>query len=114
MANAAAAMNKIKLGAGDLELLHQLARETRSSYCAGCADVCESTLKGQMPIGDIMRYLMYSRSYGNRDRARALFNELPPATRRKLARLDYFEAERRCPQKMPIGRLMREAAIELA
>jgi predicted aldo/keto reductase-like oxidoreductase len=114
MANVAAAMGKIKLGAGDLEMLHRLARETRSSYCAGCTDICEPVLERQVPIGDIMRYLKYCRSYGNRDRARAHFKELPPVTRKKLARLDYCEAERRCPQNMPIGRLMREAAIELS
>jgi hypothetical protein len=31
-----------------------------------------------------------------------------------MARLDYTAAEARCPQRMPIGRLMREAASELA
>ena len=113
MANVAAAMKKNKLAARDLELLHQLARETRYSYCAGCTDICETTLNGRVPIGDIMRYLKYSRSYGKPERARALFSELPPAIRSELARLDYLTAERRCPQKMPIGRLMREAAHEL-
>lgn len=114
MANVAAAMGKIKLGAGDLEMLHRFARETRSSYCAGCTDICEPAIEGRVPIGDIMRYLKYSRSYGNLDRARLHFKQLAPATRMQLARLDYIEAERRCPQKMPIGRLMREAAIELS
>jgi len=31
-----------------------------------------------------------------------------------MDRLDYTAAEARCPQRMPIGRLMREALIELA
>jgi hypothetical protein len=31
-----------------------------------------------------------------------------------MAGLDYGPAEARCPQRMPIGRLMREASTELA
>jgi predicted aldo/keto reductase-like oxidoreductase len=112
MSNVAAALNKTKLSTRDLDSLYQYASETRPDYCAGCADICEATLKDPVPIGDIMRYLMYSRSYGNPARAKALFNALAPETRMKLTSLNFFEAEQRCPHKMPIGRLMREAAIE--
>jgi hypothetical protein len=31
-----------------------------------------------------------------------------------MAAVDYAPAEERCPQGMPIGRLMREALLELA
>jgi len=35
-------------------------------------------------------------------------------TRRRMPTLDYSLAERRCPQSIPIGKLMREAAQILA
>jgi hypothetical protein len=61
-----------------------------------------------------MRYLMYSRSYGNRIYARSRFHSIAPEARAAMAGVDYAAAEERCPNRMPIGRLMREALIELA
>jgi predicted aldo/keto reductase-like oxidoreductase len=111
---AAAAMNKKTLSVRDRALLQQYARETRSDYCAGCADICESSLNGRVPVSDVMRYLMYARAYGDLDRAKTRFRKIPRKVRTRMAGLDYSEAEQRCPHRMEIGRLMREAAIELA
>ncbi len=61
-----------------------------------------------------MRYLMYARGYGERERAAKLFHKIPRSIRRAMVRLDYAEAEQACPRGMPIGSLMREAAKELA
>ena len=113
MANVAAAMNKTKLSARDMDLLHQYAQETHSDYCAGCTEICESSIDGQVPIGDVMRCLMYSRNYGDRNHAIAVFNGIPEKVRAKIARLDFSSAEKRCPQKMAIGNLMRDALKEL-
>ncbi len=114
MSNVAAALDKVTLSYQDMRLMEQYAHETASGYCAGCASICESTVNGHVPVSDVMRYLMYCRSYGDRDRARALFNELPLDTRRRMATTDYTVAERRCPQRMSIGRLMKEAIVELS
>jgi predicted aldo/keto reductase-like oxidoreductase len=57
---------------------------------------------------------MYGRSYGDRDYAVAEFKSISENSRRHLAELDYSPAEQRCPQKIPIGRLMREADVELS
>jgi predicted aldo/keto reductase-like oxidoreductase len=113
MANVAAAMNKTKLSARDMDLLHQYAQETHSDYCAGCTEICESSIHGQVPIGDVMRCLMYSRSYGDRNHAIAVFNGIPEKVRAKISRLDFSSPEKRCPQKMAIGNLMRDALKEL-
>jgi len=112
--NAAAAMNKAGLSALDREALSRYAQASSAGYCAGCTRICESVITGPVPVGRVMRYLMYGRSYGNRDFARSRFRALPVETRAVMDRLDYTAAEARCPQKMPIGRLMREAASELA
>lgn len=114
MANIAAALDRTKLSAEDLGLMEQYAHETASSYCAGCTEICERAVDGEAPIGDVMRYMMYYCSYGDRDRARSLFAELQPETRKHLVSLDYSEAEKRCPQKLKIGQLMGEAATLLA
>jgi predicted aldo/keto reductase-like oxidoreductase len=113
MSNTAAAADRTRLSATERELLTAHARETCSGYCAGCTRICEAALSQPAPIGDVMRYLMYSRSYGDSDRARAEFRALPESVRKRLTDLDYTVAERRCPQKMSIGRLMRAAAQEL-
>jgi hypothetical protein len=113
-ANVAAALNKTQLSFDDRQLLERYAQETASQYCAGCSHNCEPTLNNKIPISDVMRYLMYCRGYGEPERARSAFRRIPSKTRNIMARLDYKEAERKCPQGMHIGRLMREAAIELA
>ena len=114
MANIAAAVNRTELSARDTELLQRYARETDSDYCTGCTNICESAVEEDIPIGDVMRYLMYCRSYGDRHFAMAEFNKVPERIRRRLAKADYSKAEQRCPQKMAIRRLMREAIEELS
>jgi len=114
MSNVAAALDRTKLSAEDSALLGQYALETCSSYCAGCAEICESAVAGAPPIRDVMRYLMYYHSYGERDMAREHFAQLPEELRLRLASMDFSAAERRCPQGIEIGRLMKEATTALA
>jgi predicted aldo/keto reductase-like oxidoreductase len=114
MANVAAAVDKTSLSAEEKGLLERYACETASGYCAGCTRICQTALAAPVPVGDVMRYLMYYHDYGDRDRARALFAELPAETRSRLRQVDYSSAEERCPQRIAIGRLMREAGRILA
>ena len=109
-ANVAVALDKVKLSGGDMKLLEQYARETSTGYCAGCTQICESAYGGEVPIGEVMRSLMYNHSYGDCERARSLLAKLPMDTRKRISALDYLRAERICPQGIPIGKLMREAA----
>jgi hypothetical protein len=108
-ANVAAALNRTDLSRGDMGWLHRYARKTHSDYCAGCTAICESAVEPDVPIGDVMRYLMYYRSYGEYDYAAVRFKTIPDNIRLKLTDLDYSAAEQKCPQKMAIGKLMREA-----
>jgi hypothetical protein len=107
--NVAAAMNRKDLSARDIEFLNRYACETHSDYCAGCTKICESTVDMDVPIGDVMRYLMYDRNYGEFDYAAVQFKTIPENIRRQMANLDYSLAEKRCPQKMAIGKLMKKA-----
>jgi len=113
-ANASAAMDNKLLSNQDKNFLKQYARETASGYCAGCVHICEPTINYEVPVSDVMRYLMYGRCYGELERAKSSFKELPSKVRRRMANMDYKEAERKCPQGLHIGRHMLEAALELA
>ena len=108
-ANVAAALNRSDLSGKDTEFLHRFARETHSDYCAGCANICESSIGTDVPIGDVMRYLMYYRSCGEYEYAATQFKAIPETIRLQMASSDYSSAEQRCPQNMPIGKLMKEA-----
>ena len=113
MSNVAAARDKTQLSARDKELLQRYAKETRSAYCTGCTDICESCVEAEAPIGDVMRYLMYCNSYDDYKLAADSFNKIPQKIRRYFPELDYSEAERKCPQGLPIAKLMREAKKKL-
>ena len=113
MTNIAVALDKTKLAAEDVDVLKQYAQSTCSGYCAGCAHICEQFASG-VPVGDIMRALMYHNSYGDKAQARQVFAEIPVETRQRLLSVDYSAAESRCPNRMPIGKLIADAVTNLA
>ncbi|MFO7714428.1 aldo/keto reductase [Desulfosarcina sp.] len=114
MANIAAAVDRTTLTKNERQHLECYARETFSHYCSGCTQICQNAVAGNVPVGDVMRYLMYARSYGDLNEARRLFAAIPDATRNRLTREDYSVAELRCPRQLPIARLMGDAVKELA
>ena len=114
LANASAAIDNKMLSDQDIDHLKQYARETASNYCTGCAYICEPTINYEVPVTDVMRYLMYGRCYGDLERAKSAFKGLPSEVRKRMGNMNYKEAERKCPQGLSIGRSMREAVIELA
>ena len=112
--NAAAVLDKTKLTEADMAAFKEYAAATCSGYCAGCANICDSILHQTPYVSDIMRYLMYYNSYGEQDRAKELFAQIPGNVRGKLLSIDYSIVEARCPQRMPIGKLIAEAVSKLA
>jgi predicted aldo/keto reductase-like oxidoreductase len=113
-ANVAAVLDKTKLTQADFEVFKEYADATCSGYCAGCAEICDSALPDAPYVSDIMRYLMYYNSYGKKDWARELFAGIPGDVRNRLLNIDYSAAEARCPQHLPIGKLVAEAISKLA
>jgi predicted aldo/keto reductase-like oxidoreductase len=109
-ANVAAARDQTRLTGSDFELLEKFADETHQSYCAGCGRICHEAVAGAVPVSDIMRCLMYYHDYGERDLAREVYAGLPDRARAGLARVDYSLAEKVCPRKLAISKLMREAS----
>ena len=112
--NAAAVLDKTRFTQEDMDAFRRYAEATCSGYCAGCAYICDSALPDVPYVSSIMRYLMYYNSYGDRNSARKLFAQIPVNVRSKLLTTDYRLAEARCPQRMPIGKLVAEAVRKLA
>jgi len=111
--NVAAAVDGVKLSDKDREILDKYAQYNRPFYCHGCMR-CESVMNEECRIPDVLRYVMYYNSYGKTDDARRLFRELPESARNSLALRDYAPAERACPNRIEIGKLMKKAVIMLA
>jgi predicted aldo/keto reductase-like oxidoreductase len=113
-ANVAAAVDKKKISGNDIRRLEQYARQTAPGYCAGCADICESAVDLDIPISDMMRCSMYHHGYGDRDKALTLYNALPPDTKANILVADYSTAEKRCPQKIQIGNVLKKTTEGLS
>jgi len=112
-ANVAAALNKKNLSEGDKQRLKQYAQQTGPGYCAGCANICEPAVDLEIPISDILRYCMYNHSYADRNTALALFNALPAEIKANIPKVDYSRAEKYCPQKIQIGKVLKKAYEDL-
>jgi predicted aldo/keto reductase-like oxidoreductase len=57
---------------------------------------------------------MYRFGYGDREKALELFRTLPSDTQANFLRTDFSVAERRCPQKIQIGRILKTAIRDFA
>jgi len=112
--NASAVLDKTKLTQDDKDVLDKYAQATCSAYCAGCANICDAALPDMPYVSDIMRYLMYYNSYGDKQGARGLFTRIPADARERLLSIDYSTAEAACPQHIPIGEAIAEAVKKLA
>ena len=113
-ANVAAARDLTKLTREEMGAMQRYALETRADYCAGCGKICQEAVGGALPVQEVMRCLMYYRYYGDPELARLIFTELPAQVRRRLAEVDYFQAEQACPNGLAITELMRQALELLA
>jgi len=109
-ANSAAAVDRSRFSRSDGARLAVYAEETSGDYCAGCGRICTEKLAEPLPVNDVMRCLMYLHAYQDRDLARTTFERLPDNTGALLTGLDFSVAEKSCPRRLPIGRLMHEAA----
>lgn len=111
-ANALAAIDPRPLSADLRRRLSDYADDTAQYFCRRCG-ACDAANTDQIPVFDIMEALMYLRGYGLKDLAAARFGQMPAEVRSRIGSSDYAAAEARCPQKMPIAELMKEAAAEL-
>jgi uncharacterized protein len=106
--NIAAALDRHKLTRLENDALRRYADATRAYACDGCDHVCGAAVKTEVPIGATLRYLMYHDTYGERAKARELFQALGPGARR-LGDVDWSQANRACPHGVDIAAHMRRA-----
>jgi predicted aldo/keto reductase-like oxidoreductase len=111
--NVAAVTDGKKLDTSARGALDRHAAATHGTVCGACGR-CERAAGCAVPVSRIMRYLMYARNYGDHATARARFRALGPAVHGRMARTRFALAEKACPHSLPIGRLMKEAILELS
>jgi predicted aldo/keto reductase-like oxidoreductase len=106
--NVVAAKDGQKLSSLDRKVLQRHSISTCNFYCKACMQ-CESVLSSNARVPDVLRYMMYFNSYGEKYEARELFQQLPEEIRNTLATRDFSAAERVCPNNIQIASAMKEA-----
>jgi predicted aldo/keto reductase-like oxidoreductase len=106
--NIAAALDRTKLTRAETDELTRYAAATRHLACDGCDHLCTAALERPVPIGDVLRFLMYHDVYGKPELARGLFRALPEEVR-NLAQRDFSAARAACPHGLDIDRFMKRA-----
>ena len=109
----------LMVGAVNIHFCPVSARTTRvpvidHGFCSGCAHICDAAIAEMSYTSDIMRFLMYHNSYGDKNRAKEMFRQIPQAVRNRLLTIDYSIAEARCPQQLPIAKFIAQAVAKLA
>ncbi len=112
--NASAAMDETSLDVEVKKILAGYSDSTGQYFCRRCGK-CDTANTDKIPIFKIMEMLMYYRGYGAKikDVIAKMFEQIPIEIRDKITSSDYSEAEKICPQKMQIAKLMKEAYLEL-
>lgn len=106
--NVSAAIDESLLDAEINEILSEYADLTGKYFCRRCG-LCETKNPDKVPIFDIIEMLMYSSGYGMSGAMANKFQQIPPEIQARINSSDYSSAEKICPQKMPIGQLIKEA-----
>ncbi|HEY6560551.1 MAG TPA: aldo/keto reductase [Polyangiaceae bacterium] len=111
--NIAAALDPSTLGALEQDAVRRYAELTRPYACRGCDHLCNPAVDAPVRIGTTLRSLMYHDSYGDSEKARRVWSELPPEAR-QLGGVDFTAASRVCPHGVDVVALMQRAAVVLA
>ena len=106
--NVAAVLDKTQLSKSDVEFLGDYAKATCSEYCSACG-LCESAVPQMSYVSNVMRSLMYHNNYGDVALARETFSDAISKLSAPLGSFDYSRAESVCPNKIAIGKMMKEA-----
>lgn len=106
--NIAAAVDRNKLGLNERDAVRRYADATRAYACDGCQHVCGAAVAAPVRIATTLRCLMYHDSYGDPDKARRVFAELP-AEARRLEGVDFSAASRACPNGIDLVAQMKRA-----
>ena len=95
---------KVKIAQLDRDTLERYASAVHNEYCRGCSHICETACPATVRIGDILRFEMYHRHYGEDQHEFALssYNELSNDERVLSVCADCRKCETACPYDIPI------------
>jgi len=109
--NIAAAVDDEKLGQLDWQAIERYARATRGDACDGCGHICSAAVGnatgGSVNIATTLRCVMYHDVYGDAEKARRVFSQLPAAARD--LNMDFSAANHACPHGVDVVRHMDRA-----
>jgi hypothetical protein len=97
----------------EVQALDRYADATRSLACDGCDHLCGAAVDAPVRIAATLRFLMYHEVYGEAEKARRLFGELPDESRR-LEGVDFSGANAVCPNGVDVAWHMERARQILA
>ena len=106
--NIAAAVDDQKLGYGDWHAIERYAKATRGEACDGCGHICGAAVNHPVNIATTLRCVMYHDVYGDAEKAKRVFSQLPAAARDARG-VDFTAANRACPNGLDVARLMERA-----
>ena len=106
--NLAAALDGKPLGQRETDAVRRYAELTRAHACQGCEHLCNPHVDAPVRIGTTLRCLMYHDSYGDSEKARRVYHELPEAARH-LEGVDFSGASRACPHGVDVETAMLRA-----
>lgn len=111
--NVSAALDETVPDAEIIKLLADYSDRTGKYFCRRCGR-CDDAGTNKIPIFRVMEMLMYSRGYGEdiKSIAAKMFEQIPVEIQEMIPDSDYSQAEKMCPQRMPIAELMQEAYLE--
>jgi predicted aldo/keto reductase-like oxidoreductase len=107
--NVAAALDEKGLSAQEQQALDRYAHATRAYHCDGCDHLCGAAIDAPVRVGTTMRSLMYHDAYGDGEKARRVFGELPAAAR-QLQGVDFSRAQAACPNGIDVAQHMQRAS----
>lgn len=107
---------RVKIAQEHRDTLERYAAAVHTEYCRGCSHICESACPAAVRIGDIMRFDMYHRHYGEHQHAfaRASYEELTTEERVLSICADCRKCESACPYSLPIVDKLHYVHRELA
>lgn len=101
------------VSARDLKLLGIYAGLNGKSYCQHGCNICESSCPADVEISEVLRTRMYDVDYGDAELARRDYAQLGKAASPCLA-CDGTPCAGACPNRIPIARFTKDAALRLA
>jgi predicted aldo/keto reductase-like oxidoreductase len=104
-----------RINRSDLAVLKKYRQAASSSYCRMDCSACEQSCPEEVAISDIMRFNMYYKDYGHKDKARLQYNALKLAQKPILCGTCSGYCTQACPYGLQVkNQLLRIHSLLLS